>query len=139
MKDDEEAGTAGVLDRLPPMPQPKTHLCSEDNEPPSQRQQTLSGTVIVVTVIIFSLLFTQFVLFDTLGLPADGVFVCRVLIYTSAIWAAVCLCGLIWADSGVVQRSTETCLPLPPEVVPTGRMLLPCRQLCEWAGYTEAR
>ena len=40
------------------------------------------------------------------------------LIYAEALVALICLAGLAIADPGVIQRTPETCFPLPDQVQP---------------------
>ena len=97
---------------FPPRPTPAYNV----------KQREFARGVVFVTILIL-----QFVgLTHGVALSAVNVFekgsatwwTFLVLIYSEAFVALICLAGLGFADPGVVQRSPETCFPLPAEVVP---------------------
>ena len=91
---------------LPPLPEPKRwEQCGE----------SCIGTVVVLLLIGLFVGLTQGVAVGADPLGAE--WLALVLIYLEAVIALFCLCGLLCGDPGVVQRTPDTCYPIPPEVL----------------------
>jgi hypothetical protein len=104
------AVSADDIARFPPLPTPKRD---------AKRREMIGGaTLVTILILIFvglthGVALTAADAFDKFS-PVWYTFL--VLIYTDALIALICLAGLFLTDPGVVQRSPETCFPLPPQV-----------------------
>jgi hypothetical protein len=104
------AVSADDIDRFPLLPTPKHD---------AKRREMIGGATLVTILILFFVGLTHGV-----ALTATGAFdkfspvwyLFLVLIYTETVIALVCLAGLFVSDPGVVQRSPETCFPIPAQV-----------------------
>eukprot|EP00434_Breviolum_minutum_P043668 symbB.v1.2.038938.t1/scaffold6249.1/size19653/4 len=99
------------MHELPPLPSPLRKV---------QRRQEMLGCALVLSITTFLVGATHAVSCIE-ELSFTFVWTCRGCIYAEAVLAVLCLIGLMLADPGIVQRSTETCLPMPEHV---GDMIL---------------
>lgn len=106
-----------TLDLLPPLPTPdKTQM----------RREASMGCSLVLCTIVGCIAATHV----GAHLMAESVQVeitqtCLGLVYTAALVALGSLFGLMWGDPGVVQRSPQTCLPIPAEIAEQLRKGMP--------------
>lgn len=96
-----------ILEVLPPMPAPDSG---------TQRFQSALGLIGVISAVLAAVIGTRVCtrIMDSKWGPLPHVLF--VLVHIEAVVALVCLAGIMLADPGVVQRSPETCLPVPRKV-----------------------
>lgn len=96
--------------KLPKMPTPRLE---------ARRRETTVGVSIVLAICTLVLILTHGVALTWVGgiiRKSTGWWILLVLSYSEALIALVCLVGLLLTDPGVVERSPETCFPIPAEV-----------------------
>lgn len=96
---------------LPPLPQPDGAMRTEE----------AAGMALVTVIVCACISGTHLgVWLMDFGDPSHWISLLatrlKILVYSEAALAFLCLAGLMFADPGVVKRSRETCLPLPAEV-----------------------
>ena len=93
---------------LPPLPQPE-----------DIRTESCFGLSLVCGQIFCcnAIVLPSVLLSD--AVPPDAVLACISCMAIISAWALACLLGLMWGDPGTVERSAETCLPIPRLVIET--------------------
>ena len=94
------------IEDLPPLPSPVRKV---------QRRQEGLGCALVLGITAFLVGATHGIS-SIEDLSPTFVWTCRGCIYTEALLALSCLIGLMLADPGVIQRTPETCSPIPVQV-----------------------
>lgn len=92
------------VDLLPLLPSPRYR---------TQKKESSMGVALVLTIIVLLVSITH--IFS----QKSGVrfwWIPVILIYFEAIIAIVCLCGILYTDPGTIQRSPDTCHPIPETV-----------------------
>lgn len=98
-----------LLVALPPPPSPQYA---------AMRVQACGGCCFVLIVICVCVGGTYYgTELPTRDFPDSLKLALRYLVYTEAAVAIICLLGLMWGDPGVVHRSTDSCFPLPEQVL----------------------
>ena len=104
---DVRADASSDLSFLPPLPQPDYAL---------RKIETRRGFSVVFGLISVFVVLTHGVGLTVGDLPDAGWWFCFALIYGEAAIATLCYFLMMLGDAGVVRRTPETCLPVPPEV-----------------------
>lgn len=101
-------GDKDALLALPPLPRPNFRIrCLQA----SNGCFCISGLICVcVTTVHLSIWFVD----DFPHLPGQ---VFLTLIYAEAVTALTCLFGIMFGNPGIIERSQETCFPLPQKIV----------------------
>jgi len=93
-----------LFSKLPPLPTPNHKV---------KRWQATGGCIIITSIIGVMVAATHSV---AQAAYLDYWYVPVALIWAEAIFGFACLLGLMWGDPGVVKRTPENCMPLPPQV-----------------------
>jgi hypothetical protein len=98
--------------KLPPLPTPNTDA--------KRTQATGGATLVIMLAVTFAGVTHGISLTAVDGFVKESAawWTFLVLIYTEALVGLLCLVGLLATDPGVIQRSPETCFPLPIQVEP---------------------
>lgn len=94
------------IEDLPPLPSPQRKV---------QRRQEWLGCALVLGITTF-LVGVKHAVSSIQDLSPTFIWTCRGCIYTEALLALCCLVGLMLADPGIIQRTPETCSPIPAQV-----------------------
>lgn len=105
-----------------------------------QKQEARMGCGVVVTIIGVCIMGTHSGV-RLLSCKADGGYEWLLpLVYLEAVVALVCLAGLMFDDPGVIERSAETCTPVPEEIAAKLRDKVPlARSMQNLTSETDGR
>ncbi|KAJ8605545.1 hypothetical protein CTAYLR_000110 [Chrysophaeum taylorii] len=125
MRDSLETSSSPTLEATSPMPGGRFQAVANLELPPLPEpdyerkwNESKHGVLNVLFIITIILVLTNFVVLNQrVGtLPVVARWVCFLSIHAMAFLALLCLERVLRADPGVVERSDESCLPIPDSV-----------------------
>lgn len=82
----------------------------------TKQHQARCGVVTVLGLCAVFVGLTHAIALEVGNLPKVAWWICLVAIYAETLLALSMLCAIVYMDPGVIQRSPETCFPLPSKV-----------------------